>query len=91
MLLRVKLLGFFVFKSENGRFVASFFLVLGATQLFLPAERSYWLESTNMAAPDWLPRMALSLGVYDAQRGKKKHLKIMEYLLTQGISERTVS
>lgn len=73
-LFRVQLF-LFVFESENGRFVASFFLVLGATQLFRPAERSYWLEWPNMAAPDWLPQMALFLGVYDAQRGKKKHFK----------------
>lgn len=65
-LLRLKLLillgFFFFFKSESGRFVASFFLVLGATQLFLAAERSHWLEWPNMAAPDWLPQMAFFPG-----------------------------
>lgn len=31
---------------------------LGATQLLLPAERSYWLDWPNMAEPDWLAQMA---------------------------------
>lgn len=41
-----------------------------ATQVFLPAEPSYWLERPNMAEPDWLARVAVSLEFKDAQRGK---------------------
>lgn len=47
---------FFFLVRLISRFIVPRF---GATQVFLPVERSYWLAWPNMAEPDWLALVAL--------------------------------
>lgn len=58
---------FFFLARVISRFIVPRFV---ATQVFLPVERSYWLEWPNMAEPHWLAQMALCLDFKDSRRGK---------------------
>lgn len=58
---------FFFLVRLISRFIVPCF---GATQVFLPAARSYWLAWPNMAEPDWLAQVAICLDFKDAHRGK---------------------